>query len=108
MFAYGTATSTSDMASVANGNTWLAKKIRGITSSEYVFFSSLQVNGASVELGSSDRVAVATAKGEIRRRGPFAVSPQVYGSNLEPYLLLPEHQGRSKRALEWTFGWCWL
>jgi hypothetical protein len=51
---------------------------------EYALFSSSQVNGASVEVGSSDRIAAATAKFKIRRRGPLTVSPQVYSSNLEP------------------------
>jgi hypothetical protein len=53
-----------------------------------------------VEVGSSDRVSAATAKVEIRRCGPLTVSPQVYGSNLEPQLLLPEHQVGIERALE--------
>jgi hypothetical protein len=37
-----------------------------------------------MEAGSSERVASATAKVEIRRRGSLTVSPQVYGYNLEP------------------------
>ena len=44
-------------------------------------------------MGSGYNVVVATVKIEIRR-GPFAISPQVDGSNLEPYLLLPKHRGR--------------
>ena len=55
--------------------------------SQFVNMFSLsfsQVSGSSVEVGNSDRVAAATAKVEIRRRGLLSVSPQVYGSNFEP------------------------
>ncbi len=57
-----------------------------------------------MEVVSSDRVTAVTAKVAIRRRGPLTISPQVYGSNLEPYLQLPEHQVGSERALEWSSG----
>ena len=40
-----------------------------------------------VEVGSGDQVDVATDKIEIRR-GPYSISPQVDGSNSEPYLFL--------------------
>ena len=59
-------------------------KIGDITNGEYVFLFSLQVSGSSMEVGSSDRVDVATAKVQIPRRGPLTLSPQVYGFNFEP------------------------